>query len=121
MANQRRGGVIQVNVGGVTVDCYGQWSYSLLKFKRESIVGPDGNHGYKELPVAPYIEGEITDSASLDVAALLATANKTVTLRAANGKTVMLAGGTQTGEGTTQTENGNIQVKFEGTDAQELT
>lgn len=119
MANQRRGGIISLAVGGVTQDVHGQFTYGLGQPKREAIVGPDGVHGFKELPQVGFIEGEIVDSAGLDVAALFNVTNQTVTLALANGKTVMLNSAYYAGDGTAQTEEGLVAVRFEGT-AQEV-
>ncbi len=118
---QRRGGIITVAVAGVTYDCKGSFSYNLGVAKREAIMGSGRVTGYKESPQVAFIEGEFTDRGDLDVAAMLRTVNATVTLRAANGKTIMLKDAWQAGDGTVQTEEGNIGVRFESEDeAQEV-
>jgi hypothetical protein len=119
MALQRRGGVIQLKVGGVTYDCAGQFSFNLGAPKREAIMGPDGIHGYKELPQVGYIEGEITDANGLSLTNLANVTGTPVSLTLANGKTVSIGSAFYAAEGTGQTESGNYQVRFEG-DAQEI-
>lgn len=121
MANeQRKGGIIFVKVDGAQMDAKGNFSYNLGKPKREAIIGADQVHGYKETPQAAFIEGEITDSSTLDLAALVQMENATVTLQLANGKVIALRDGWYAGDGTGNTEEGNIQVRFEGLSADEI-
>ena len=104
----RRGGTLSLTVNGVRQDAKGSFSYNLGLPKREAIVGADSVHGYKETPQAPMIEGEITDRGDLDLAAFVQTTDATVTLQLANGKTIVLRNAWFAGEGTVQTEEGNI-------------
>lgn len=117
---QRRGGIIQVQVDGRLLEARGNWTYGLGTTKKDEIMGVDSVHGYKEMAQAPFIEGEITDSAGLDLAALLGATGATVTLTLANGKLVALHDAWQAGEGTGNTEEGNVQVKFVGLTAHEV-
>ncbi len=118
-SKNRRGGTLSLTVNGVRQDAKGNFSYNLGRPKREGIVGADGVHGYKESPQMPFVEGEITDRGDLDVSALVDTTEATVTLAVANGKTVVLRNAWFAGEGTVQTEEGNIAVRFEGLSASE--
>jgi hypothetical protein len=118
-SKNRRGGILSLNVNGVRQDAKGNFSYNLGKAKRDGIVGADRPHGYKEVPQIPFVEGEITDRGDLDVGALVETTDATVTLQVANGKTIVLRNAWFAGEGTVQTEEGNIAVRFEGLSATE--
>lgn len=109
----RRAGVIVVKVGGVQYDAKGNFSYNLGLPKREAIVGSDGIHGYKETPQVAFIEGEFTDRPDMSLAALAAIESETVTLELNNGKTVVLSQAWFAGEGTGNTEEANISVRFE--------
>lgn len=117
---QRKGGIIFLKIDGVLRQAKGAFSYSLMTSQKEAIVGADSVHGYKETPVAPYIEGEITDATDLDVKALLAITDSTVTLELANGKVIALRGAWFAGDGVTSTDEGNIAVRFEGLTAEEI-
>lgn len=117
---QRRGGMIAVKIDGVVQLAKGSWSYNLGRAKREPIIGSDGVHGYKETPQAAYIEGEITDRSDLDLAALVEAANSTVTLELANGKVIVLREAAFTGDGTASSDEGAIQVRFDGSNAEEI-
>lgn len=116
----RRGGMIYVKVDGQIYDAVGSFTYNLGRPQREALVGHDGVHGYKELPQVPYIEGEFRDSASLNVERLLTITGATVTLELANGKVIALRDAWFAGEGQVQTEEGNISVRFEGLQAEEI-
>lgn len=112
-ANQRRGGTLQFKINGTLFDAKGSFSYSLGGVKREAIVGSGGISGFKETPIPAYVEGGITDSNALDLKALLAMTDETVTLILANGKTVSWAHAWYAAEGKVETEEGNIEIRFE--------
>jgi hypothetical protein len=114
--SQRRGGIIELKVNGEIFDAKGNFSYGLGKNERTSIVGADGLHGYSEKVMPGFIEGEITDKASLSLDALSKVVDAVVTLTLANGKIVVLRDAFHTnpdGMGGT-TEEGAVKVKFEG-------
>lgn len=117
---QRRGGIIFVKVNGDIQDAKGNFTYNLGAPIREAIVGADIVHGYKETPQVAFIEGEITDRRTLDLEALVRTENATVTLELANGKVIVLRAAWFAGEGTGNTEEGNIAVRFEGAQGEEI-
>jgi hypothetical protein len=117
---QRKGGIIQFQVNGQVYDAKGSFSYNLGRPLREEIVGADRIHGFKETPQAAFIEGEITDNASLDLVDFVTIEDATVTLALANGKTIALYEAHYAGEGTGNTEEGNIAVRFVGAGAEEI-
>lgn len=120
MADQRRAGIIQVQVDGEVMDAKGAFSYNLGAPKRDAIVGQDRIHGYKEFPQQAFIEGSITDRGSLDLKALVTGKNQTITIQLANGKMVVLRDGWFAGEGTGATDEGEIAVRWEGNEAEEI-
>lgn len=121
MANaNRRAGVLYLRIDGVQYDARGSYTYSLGPPKREAIVGADGVHGYREMPQVPYVEGEITDARDLDVAALQGLTESTLTLELASGKSVVLREAWYAADGTVTTEQGAVQVRFEGLSAEEI-
>lgn len=117
---QRKGGIIQFKVGGVQHNAKGNFSYNLGSPKREAIIGADGVHGYTEKPQAAFIEGEITDHDGLDLRALTTVKETTVTLLLAVGKTIVLPLAWYAGEGTGNSEEGNIAVRFESASGEEI-
>jgi hypothetical protein len=120
MAQQRRGGIIQLRVNGEIQDAKGNFSYNLGLPLREAIIGADGVHGYKETPQVAFIEGEITDRGTLNLAGLVSISDATVTMKLANGKEIALRDAWYAGEGTGNTEEGNVPVRFEGKRGEEI-
>ena len=115
----RVGGIIGLNIGGEVYQAKGDFSYNLGRPKREAVLGVDGLHGYKEIPQVAYIEGEITDRRDLDLNALVTLTGATVTLELANSKVISLGGAYFASEGTGNTGEGSITVRFEGSSAEE--
>lgn len=118
--SQRRGGMIQAQVNGSLLEARGNWTYNLGRPMREAIIGADAVHGFKETPQAAFIEGEITDRGTLDLVALIELEDALVTLTLANGKVIALRNAWYAGDGTGNTEEGNIAVRFEGSGAEEV-
>lgn len=115
----RRSGTIAVQVNGDIYDAVGEFSYNIGAPVREGLVGHDRVHGFKELPQIPFIEGEIRDKKDLVLLDLLTINDATVILTLANGKVITLSNAWYAGEGTVNTEEANIQVRFEGISANE--
>jgi hypothetical protein len=111
---QRLGGIISVKVDGKIYQAKGAFTYNPGIPLRTPIMGSDSQHGFKEEPQPGFIEGEFTDSNTLDVPNLLKLQNVTVTIELANGKMFVLRNAYYAGEGTTSTDEGNIGVRFEG-------
>lgn len=114
MGGQRKGGLIQLQVDGVVYDAKGDFTYNAGRPKRETIVGADRVHGFKETPQAAHIEGAITDSVDLDLDTLTRLRDVTVTLTTANGKVFVLRNAFYSADGDVTTGEGEIQVRFEG-------
>lgn len=120
MANNRRGGLISLTIGGVRRDAKGNFSYNLGARKREAVVGADAVHGYKSSPQVPMIEGAISDSSDLDLRELLELTDVTVVLQLENGKSIALSNAWFAGEGAVTVEEGEIAVRFEGLNCREV-
>src|SRR5689334_18708962 len=120
MAERRVGGIIQVQVQGSIYDAKGSFSYNIGREKREAVVGADTVHGYKAMPQVAFIEGVITDRQTLNLEQLVTAKDVTVTLQLANSKVIVLRDAWFAGEGTASTEEGEIQVRFEGIGGEEV-
>jgi len=116
----RRAGIIRFKVDGQVYDAKGNFTYNLGHPKRESLIGSSGVHGFMEKPQVAFIEGEITDRGSLNLQALVTAESITATLELANGKTIVLRDAQYSAEGTGNTDEANIQVRFEGVSAEEI-
>lgn len=119
MSNKRAGRIF-FKIDGEIYDAKGSFTYNLGGETRTELVGHDSVHGFSSVPRAPMIEGEITDRGDLDVQAMQALEDVTVTLELNNGKTVALRNAWYASEGDIQTEEGNIAVKFVGLSAREI-
>lgn len=121
MAGKNRvGGLIALKINGELQKAKGAFTYNLGKPKRDAVVGADVVHGYKEVVQVPFIEGEITDHNGMSLEDLLTVDEATITLELANGKVIVLREAWQAGEGTGNTEEGNVAVRFEGMSAEEI-
>lgn len=118
--NNRIGGIIFVKADGELFRAKGSWTYNKGAGMREGIAGSDSVHGYKELPQVPFIEGVITDHNDVDLDALLNIKDATITLELANDKIFVLRQAWFAGEGSVTTEEGEIEARFEGMDAEEV-
>lgn len=118
--NRRVGGIIYLKVGSELLQAKGSFTYNIGAPQREAVVGMDGVHGFKETPQVPYIEGEITDSNKLDLHTLVNARDVTVTLQLANGKTIVLQEAWYAADGTGNTEEGNLPVRYEGVSGEEI-
>lgn len=121
MAGKNRiGGMISLKINGDMYFAKGNFTYNLGEPKKEGVVGSDRVHGYTEKPQIPFIEGEITDRNELNLKDLVTLVDATVTLELANGKVIMLREGWYAGEGTGNTDEGNIALRIEGMSAEEV-
>lgn len=114
MANKRVGGIIEVKANGGVLAAKGAFTYNLGRHKRTTILGHDTAHGYTETPQTGFIEGATTDNAELSLENLVTMKDVTVTLTLANGKIIVLRDAIFTGDGTGNTEEGEIDIRFEG-------
>lgn len=119
MANQKVAGLITLQVNGATYYAKGNFSYNLGRAKREAVLGADGIHGYKETAQVGFIEGEVTDRQEMDLDALVTMTDATITLQLGNDKVIALRNAYYAGDGTGNTEEANVQFRFEG-DAEEI-
>ncbi len=121
MADPNRiSGTMYADVDGTQLEVVGDWTYNIHKVKRETLLGKDKIHGYKEVPKENFIEGEARDSSSLDLAALFAVTNSTIRLQLANGKDIVLRNAWYAGDGDVGAEEANIQIRYEGMSGEEV-
>lgn len=120
MANQRRGGLIQIKVNGAIMDAKGDFTVNLGGPKREAIIGVDGIHGFKETIQVPFIEGAVTLAADTDIDTLINLEDATIVSEESNGRTVVLQGAWYAGEGSWTTGEGELPVRFEGLQARKV-
>lgn len=121
MAGQKRvGGLISLKIDGNQFNAKGNFTYNLGRAKREGVIGAEAVHGFKEAPQLAFVEGEITDNDGLDLATLLDATDVVVTLQLGTGKVIVLNHAWFAGDGTGNTEEGNIAIRFEADSGQEI-
>lgn len=111
---KRIGGTIFVKADGVALQAKGSWTIQPGTPEREMIAGADGIHGFKEMPRAPVVSGQITDSSELDVKALFNLTDASIVIELSNGKVFSLENSAYTGSAESTTEEGEISVEFSG-------
>jgi hypothetical protein len=116
----RVGGIISFKTNGVVHLAKGEFTYNIGAPKRSAVVGSDGVHGFTEEPQVPFIEGKITDRPDFDYKAFVMGTGVLATLELANGKTFFLRDAWYAAEGTANTKEGEIDVRYEGMSAEEI-
>lgn len=117
---QRTAALIQIQAGGRLYSAKGNFTWNLGLPKREAIIGADGTHGYKETAQVAFTEGEFTDMGNIDTRELVTMDDVTVSLQLGNGKTVVLPNAWYAGDGTGNTEESSIDVRFEAARGEEI-
>jgi hypothetical protein len=112
--------LISLTIGGEVYQAKGNFTYNGGGFTREAIMGADGVHGAKETPRVAFVEGEITDIGDVDVRSLAHARDVQVDLELANGKMFTLTDAWAAGDFTSNTEEGNIGVRFEAERGEEI-
>ena len=101
-------------IDGIRFSAKGNFSAALTDIERESVMGLDGYHGFKEMHVPVFIEGDITDKSDIDIDALNRADNATVTIELANGKTGVMRNAVQINQLALGVDEGEITLRFEG-------
>lgn len=117
---QKVGGIIQFQANGTIYSAKGAFTWNLGRPKRTAVVGAERVHGFTETPQVPFIEGKFTDRGDMSVDQLLAFTNGTASLLLANGKTIVIRDAFFASEGNVSTEEGEIDVRFEGASGEEV-
>ncbi|ULH12270.1 phage tail tube protein [Serratia marcescens] len=114
MSGNLLAGTAYVSVDGMTIMVVGQFKYSTGRFKRETLIGMDGVHGYKETFFAPYISCQVRDSGSTVLADINNQVNVTIVVELANGKTLVGSGMWTADTQEVDSEEATFTVKWEG-------
>lgn len=113
-------GIAYVAIDGISYAIIGQGTYRPSQATRESLVGQDGYHGYKEMPQPGRISWTGRDSGTLNVQALAGASDVTITLELANGKVVVGRNMVRVGEPVeVNSEEGSFEIAWEGPEVTE--
>jgi len=120
-ASNRLAGTASVTVSGKNYMLVGELSYDPTTVKRESLVGQDAVHGFKETPKTGKISGTFRDSGDLTVADINGMVNETVVASLANGKTIIGRNMWTAESQEVKTAEGTFEVVWEGPSVTEVT
>ncbi|MES2034989.1 MAG: phage tail tube protein [Pseudomonadota bacterium] len=113
----RIAGVCTLSIDGRPVALVGEAAYRCSNPTRETKMGADGFHGYKEKPGSGMMKGKIRDSGGLSVQSLGQLTNSTIVFQLANGKTVTGRNMFWSGDAPeADSEEAEIAFQFEGPD-----
>ncbi|WP_145601746.1 phage tail tube protein [Yersinia frederiksenii] len=113
-SSNRLAGTVYVTVDGITIMVAGQFKYSPSKVKRETVMGMDGIHGYKETVVAPSISCTIRDSGGVSISDFNDQTNVNIVCELANGKTIIGSGMWSVSTLVVDSTEGTVDVSWEG-------
>ncbi|HEX7853874.1 MAG TPA: phage tail tube protein [Sphingobium sp.] len=122
MADENRlAGTMSVTIGGTNYSIMGEGTYRPDGSNRESLKGPDGYHGYREI----YMEGKMSwkgrDSGNVSIQSLNDINNETIVFSLANGKTIVGRGMTRIGDpAAVNTDDASFDIEFEGPSVSEV-
>jgi hypothetical protein len=113
-------GVATVTIDGTPYWIVGEGTYATSSFKRTTLMGMDGYHGYSEEPAPGKMSWKGRNASSLSVAALNAMASATVVFSLANGKVIIGRSMTRVGDPIeVSTDDATFTADFEGPDVSE--
>jgi len=101
-------------INGVQYSLRGTLNIKIGAIKRESVMGIDQYHGFKQLPEPSYIEGEFTDDPTVDWSIVESAVNVTIQASLINGKVAMLPSANQMLPVEVNADDGKLKLRFEG-------
>lgn len=119
-SKQTVGGPIAIYIDGVKIRCKSGAEYSLGVPQVTPVMGVDEKHGDKETPEAPMLKVTTTDTADLDLKALLSKRNATVFMEKPNGKGVVYSNCSITPAGPLTTDEGEVPLNIYASKAEEV-
>jgi hypothetical protein len=121
MATTKRiGGVLSLLVDGNQFEARGNFHVKPSTVKRTGVAGQDGVHGYTEMPIVPFIKGDISIGNQLSVQDIEGITASTAQVTLANGVTYVLQQAWVDSDFDVDTVEGKLEVTFEGMSIQEL-
>ena len=115
-----RAGIVYVDIDGVRFDLAGEVKIFPNDIERESLTGPDGVHGYKEMYIAPAIECEFLKNPSQSLKALQNLTNVSVQAECADGTRYVLRNAWSLKPVELDAVEGKYSLRFEGKAMEEL-
>jgi len=107
-------------VDGVQLAVRGNLEVMPSRQERTGIAGQDSIHGYSELPIVPFISGDVSTIEGTSVEDIDAVTDSTITAELANGTVFVLRNAWRAERSTVNTRDGQFNVRFEGMSCDEL-
>jgi hypothetical protein len=114
------GGTAYLKVDGKQYDLHGNLTVYIGDSEQESVVGMDGVHGYTEKPTAPFLEGDLSDSAGLSIEELGAIRDASITVELNSGKVFSFQEAWVMKTPELSVADARMSVRFEAKRAQEI-
>lgn len=116
---KRIAGVCYLKVDGTQYSLAGSFDVQPMTKKLEKLVGLSGIAGHKEMPIVPYLDGEIFLTAETELLAFQEMTDVTATAELANGRRYVLRNACWAGDTVAKGADGTTTIRFEGEDCQE--
>lgn len=113
-------GIAYLKINGEQKTLSGSFSVSPTNTVKTGVAGLSGYAGYTEAARVPYMEGSLLDTDGLSVKDLAKIENATITVELVNGKTYVGQEMFVAGEPTHDLSNGEVSVRFEGRNIDEM-
>jgi hypothetical protein len=81
-------GVLSITIAGTSYEVVDGVNYGLSTVERETLKSISGISGYKETPIAGFIEAKLRDNSSIKAGDFQAMTNVNVVVAVANGKAI---------------------------------
>jgi hypothetical protein len=121
MAMIERGGISSIFIGGATYQVSAEITIKIGGVVRTPVLASDGVAGYTTKWEAPEVEFEGLDGPTVSVAGLIGLVNTPFQVRMNNGKSYLIASGTQIDAPSIKAHEGKISgLKFSGKYCQEI-
>lgn len=117
---QRIGGIVTFKIDGRQYAVKGNFEVMPSKVKRDGIAGQDYVHGFVELPVIPYIKGDLSTTQDLSLEALAAITDATAQADLANGHSYVLTKAWTVGAFPINTATGQVSFECQGELCEEI-
>ena len=119
--NKLIGGVAEVRYGGETLLFRGELKWNFQQYFKKTVAGRDGKiHGHTREPNVAYIEGKFTFDGAKTTKDLEAIEGAIVTVRLGDGRMLVLRDSVVAGEITPGGDEGEVTLRFEGAEGEEL-
>jgi hypothetical protein len=119
MPCERLAGVTGLTIDGNSYMVVSDVTWSPGRWRRETLTGLDGVHGFSETPLAGYVEATLRDAGSISISDFTEMRCVEVQVTLASGKVVAGSNMWNTTALEVRAAEGTFQVRFDGADVME--